>query len=790
MDKPTPLFDLFLLPLNQYEGQEQPTLPGFLCLAPPRRVPHNRSADLFVALLKMTGNAPLSAAATEDLLQHAADTYYSHRGSTTTALKAAAERINELLFNRNLRHSREGWQAQAVLTLAVLRRDQLFIAQAGSGYVYLLSKDNQQVYHDPEAARGAVGVGRSVAVRFFQAQAQAGDIVVLCADPPQSWTAEVMAGSARLSLDHLRRRLLIEAGANLEAAVLQLLPGSGSIRRLKPRPSAATPATFSPESAPGKAGGTPPPTSTPTPVPATTPFTAAITLQSSEEQPPQDAPAGQQPECTPSEAQPPVAPPVATASRPLPPLSTPSAPVAPPRRPGYVPPSAFRRSRPQPHWQRRISEWLQASRPARRRIAQASQTFFARLLPTGAVKPGEMTPSVLLFIAVAVPLVVVAVAVTVYFYAPGGRNEQHRIYLERALSFAAQAAAQDDPALQRNIWAQTLYWLDQADEFGISNESRLLRRRVQETVDTLDGIARLRMQPALSGGLGANVQVSQIIVTTTDIFLLDSSEGKVLRLFLTAQGYEVDPNFQCGPGPSGNIQITPFVGIVRLPAGMQPTASVLAVDRSGNIAYCALNEYPATQSLPVPDVGWGEIVSVALDQDILYIFDRENNRVWMYAQKEGKFKAQPHLYFDIDVPKLDNVIDMAVNRQEMYLLHDDGTMTTCTFRSFAAGQTRCSDPARYGDTRPGKEVEVQRFPEGRFIKMIATQPPDPSLYILDTAGASVYHFSLRLNLQRQLRIEADSNFSLPDKPPTAFAITPGPMVLVAYGNQLFAAPLP
>ncbi|MDZ4159717.1 MAG: hypothetical protein U1B80_08000, partial [Anaerolineaceae bacterium] len=374
--------------------------------------------------------------------------------------------------------------------------------------------------------------------------------------------------------------------------------------------------------------------------------------------------------------------------------------------------------------------------------------------------------------------------------APGGRSEQHQIYLDQALIFAQQAAEQSDLALQRNAWEQTLYWLDQADAFGVSDPSRAMRVQVQGALDALDGISRLVLQPVLPGSLGSEVDVSQIIATATDVFLLEHNSGRVLRLFQTSHGYELDQKFECGPGPSGAILINPFVGMARAPANNEDQASIVAVDPNGNLAKCKPGEYPTTKTLPLPDVGWGKIVSIKLDQGILYVLDQKNNRVWMYASNNLRFGEAPRQYFDVDVPKLTNLVDLAVSREDMFLLHDDGTMTRCTFRSFAAPETKCTAPAIYGDTRLGRNPEVTSFPDARFVKLIATQPPDPSLYVLDTQELSIYHFSLRLNLVRQIMIESGRGIHLPATAPTAFAVTPGQMVFIAFGNQLYAASLP
>ena len=82
------------------------------------------------------------------------------------------------------------------------------------------------------------------------------------------------------------------------------------------------------------------------------------------------------------------------------------------------------------------------------------------------------------------------------------------------------------------------------------------------------------------------------------------------------------------------------------------------------------------------------------------------------------------------------------------------------------------------------------MPEVAFNQMEYTQPPDPSLYMLDSTTGSIYHFSLRLNFQRQFRSSAGPDNPFPDQAATAFAISPTRYAFVAFANQVFYASLP
>jgi hypothetical protein len=59
------------------------------------------------------------------------------------------------------------------------------------------------------------------------------------------------------------------------------------------------------------------------------------------------------------------------------------------------------------------------------------------------------------------------------------------------------------------------------------------------------------------------------------------------------------------------------------------------------------------------------------------------------------------------------------------------------------------------------------------------------LYLLDAIGPSIYHFSLRLNLQNQFAPDPEIEYSQPGKRPSAFAISSNRILFLAIGNQIY-----
>ncbi|HSV85150.1 MAG TPA: hypothetical protein VLH85_01150, partial [Levilinea sp.] len=241
-------------------------------------------------------------------------------------------------------------------------------------------------------------------------------------------------------------------------------------------------------------------------------------------------------------------------------------------------------------------------------------------------------------------------------------------------------------------------------------------------------------------------------------------------------------------GPAGGLIVSPLVDIVLLPA--ESPYSLLAVDPTGNLVYCAAGEDSSAVQLPPPDPNFGEITAMTIEQGVLHLLDKPNNRIWLYVGQNYAYSEQPRLFFDNEVPQLSDVVDMVANNEDLYLLHQDGSMTTCIFRSFAMAQTRCDDSTPYQDHRQDRSLSVERIPDTQFIQMQTTAPPDPSLYILDATGPSIYHFSLRLNLQNHFSPDPVLESSQPGLAPGAFAISTNRIIYLAVGNQVYFATMP
>jgi hypothetical protein len=111
----------------------------------------------------------------------------------------------------------------------------------------------------------------------------------------------------------------------------------------------------------------------------------------------------------------------------------------------------------------------------------------------------------------------------------------------------------------------------------------------------------------------------------------------------------------------------------------------------------------------------------------------------------------PYFYFGNQIPNtIDTAIDLAVSGDDLYLLHADGHLSTCTFSRIAETPTRCIDPFNFQDPFPAHR-DINVFAQAHFTQMFLTTPPNSVLLVLDSENQTVFRFTPRsLELQNQV----------------------------------------
>jgi hypothetical protein len=811
-------FDLVLLPIVRQPEHDEGVVLGLISAQPPRRPARGRADDQLFLRLTLGGNAVLETQEQTQLLERAASTYYKTSGAVTGAIRKLAAFLNQEILNRNLHNAGRGFQTIGYLTAGVMRPDRIYLAQCGPTHAILASEQQAEHLHDPQLAGRGLGLARTTPVRYMQFELHPGDLILLSTQPSPAWTPEFLQKRRLVGLESVRRDLISQVEIDPFALLIQARPGTGKIRVARPKPVAVVQdqgalvageieepvqpgLEFPAGPVPGQetppeqlaAAAFEPPEAAAQPAPAgEAPVSAEEEMAKTEAgngpaaeilaasmviaQPVQNAPAGQ------------------GASAPATPVAEfPGAPDAQPT--AGEPPVDFEKQAgdtlpgdepqaPKPESPRREFHPGPAFLAGVRAVDRSLSAFQAgirqglkRLLPDDAFM--NFPTSVMVFIAVAIPLIVVAVAWAVY--AQRGKASVYEDYVNQAVAIASQAEGETDADALRQIYSDALAALDTAEQERATEQSAALRTQIQDLYDQIEWIDRLDFQPALLGGLDSSVIISRIVQVDDDLFLLNAAVGGVIYAQATPTGYQVNSGFLCGPTPGNG----PLVDIVALPRANQYDARILGIDANGNLIYCSPGAAPVSQRLPTPDSDWGRVEAIRLDLDTLYVLDPLTNAVWYYPGTNSTFTERPGFFFDENVPLLRDMIDMAVNRSDLYLLNVNSQVTTCVYSSLPTAPTRCQDPALFTDARPGRGIEPD-VPGANFVQIQYSPPPEPSIFLLDGASRSVFHFSVQLTLQRQYQSRA----TLPEGDATAFLVSPNRRLFMALGSQLYFALIP
>jgi hypothetical protein len=431
---------------------------------------------------------------------------------------------------------------------------------------------------------------------------------------------------------------------------------------------------------------------------------------------------------------------------------------------------------------------FQVSRRANERFRTFLQRFIPRLLPgADPNQPFMLSTYMLIFIAVVIPVLVVTIGSIVYFQF--GHSLQYTELYGQAQAARTQAMSETDPARQRDAWQRVLNLLSDADEYRETDESQALRAEAQANLDALMGVIRLEFIPAFPNGLGSSVQISRMAASESDLYILDAASGKVLHAVFTGRSLELDNAFNCQPGTYAGYQVGALVDILALPKVNAVDATVMGIDANGNLLYCAPDQVSQAIPLPaLPNTNWGRIAGFALDSGNLYVLDAQSRSVWVFRGQDSTFINTPYFYFGNDIPvNIDSAIDLAVSSDDLYLLHEDGHLSSCTFSRLTEVPTRCQDPAPRVDNYPAHR-DVDIFKLTRFTQMTMTNPPNSVILLLDSENQTVFRFSPRsFELQNQITGYAGKANPFQRGSVSAITVSPNYVLYLAIGEQVYFA---
>lgn len=818
------MYDLNVFPIDPKRESQPQGANGFRAISPPRRAVRSRAEDLLILSLFTKGNEAFSVELQDKWLAQLAHAFYKTSGSVTSALRSLIESLNLTLLENNLKMARQGGTVTGAMNLVAVHRRSLYIVQSGLIHAYTLTHEGFQHFTDTSRADRGLGFSRTPTVRYYQADLGTGGYLFMSDNPPSTWTDELLFADGFPSLEKLRRRLLNQASPDIRLDLVQLVPGEGQIILAEPTVKAAQPVenhAVAPVETVETAGETSVISAGEDALPDEV-LSDRLDLEDSETQKvnvgAEAEPVVEAPETLPAQIEEPgieeipneqleESPTVEVAdtdgavedAEDLPPTvvtGSPAIPVDPIQDP------VDKKAQRQAAKEQRLAQRQKIKRDGlqglatffdwwhhtREKVSSFFRGFSARFSSSEGGAGAQMSRGKMLLIAVLVPLLVVAIAVSIYLVR--GRTLQHQYYYEQAQAFTLAAKDSDDPNAARKLWSEAMTNLEQAEVFRKSDETTELKTDIQLALDRLDGAYRLDYRPAIAGELFSGVNITRIVSYGLDLYLFDAASGSVIHATGGGQGYRVDADFVCGPGNFSGGGIDTFVDMVALPINNPYGAHVLGIDALGNVAYCSPGQSPVIQSLPMAGGTAGAVKKITYGNNSLYVLEGATNSIQVFSATNGQFLDSPVNYFGgakpEEVPDLSNIVDLAINGPELYLLRANGKLVNCVYSGLAENPVTCENPVAYIDGRAGKEDQEVVIPEGEFVSVLYTTPPDPSVSILDATNGDIYRFSLRFRLHQQLRPNLD-NYEITSPTATAFTIGIDQVAFIAFGNQVFYA---
>lgn len=767
--------------------------PGSYAANAPRGAARGREEDSLMLLLTWVGGEPLSPEETRRLLQQAGSTFFATSGSVTNAIRALVDSLNKHLATLGDGFSEPDERLTAALSLATIHHGAMFVAQVGHSQVMLFGRQGGQRFFDPDHDPRGLGAASVVRPRLFQADILEGDFVLLGAELPSEF--DDIDGS-------LQELALTLPDIDLPGAILvvQFNQGAGQVRRgildvnklpedtdqvegqeivdvraedetlkedLPPQNDVAVTLSVTPPEEDtliqGLFGNIP------------------IAPETEPELPEANIPAAESDDETMRLPVSEVEPLDTEAEEILPEpdlIAEDTHSIQPALKPvdvDQLKQGALKGVANSAGWLKKIED----------RAAAAVDKVEARSAAQGKTVP-QLSALAKWLIAILVPLLVVAITTGIYI--ARGADNQYAYLMAQAEASANNAALVSAPASQRQMWQDTINWLDQAAAYGGREEPEIssLRLEAQQAIDQLEGAVRLDYHRAYPAGSNAAWQITRVIPLNNDLFLLDAAAGSVVHLSRSTSGYALDENFRCGPGTYDGIAVGALVDVSTVQISNPAKAPLIAIDAAGNTLYCAVSKTPVASRLVSPDGGWADIRAITTDGSRLYVLDPGNNVLWFYRGVSSGFAQPPNSYFDTTPVKLQDAVGIAVSGDELFMVYESGKASHC-LASNVTGAVDCIDPYLFTDNR--EAAELVDFSKLAFSQLAYSPPPDPSIFFLEPVSAELYQFSLRLNLNRVLR-SGSSSGALPRADATAFAVAPNRSVFLAFGSDLYFATLP
>jgi len=778
-------FNLRYYPVEIRDGAYRYHLPGLIVFNTSRTAHRHRRDEIVTFALHVGDNHEINNETLSSLLAGAKSIYERTQGSVTHAIQAMTQHINAFLMKYNSENAHLDLHGTGNANSFVIHKNHLFVGQVGSALMYIVGADRFEKIGATDPSNERLGGNKRFQIHFTQTEIHAGDLLLMCPKSPDNWTAHYLSGSQSFSAKKIKSHLLSQVQKDFKGVFINFLDGAGKIEKgdweyeledspqklIEPDPNLRTSGIDFSKDTPEKRRGFA--------------FEQEVSLKSP---------------LTRTEKR--------VRDKELQPESNQEIEEEIPVNPGETEPSTNAQTNYDSSWEddpkvagtifltlARI--WMETkTKISKMRLLFHRIRFLNREIPPLPISPNH-PPYILIFSAVILPLLVIISAASVYTRT--GKEEQFHVFFDEAVEKSEQAKDTENIQEQYQLWQEVLDLTWKAENFLVNSESRALYENTREVVDDMDLAARLEFRPAMTQFFPEEMEISKITPSSSGIYVLDSVSGSVHRVFLNPKGfYQRDAEFSCAPGTYGLADVGKIVDFEILAAN-EENFKVLAVDNVGNLLYCQPGQLPVSRTLPVPEDGWGRILTANLDETLLYIFDAEREMMWIYKGKDPNdfenpgivFSENPDAYFSEDKPDMGGVIDVELNKGDIYFLHADGHITLCQSKNDADKEgEQCRDPEPYTDNRISSENKHPWIFMGTsFIQMQKTTLPYSGLFILDSSSTHLYQFSTQLNVEKILKPNENRNYPLPKSPPTGFGISSDLDVFIAFGNKFYKAAL-
>ncbi len=819
------MFDLYIYPFGYRKNEEYSDLTGYFVGNVHRKATRTRVEDIIV--IRFTPFRKISEEETKiinNMVSKAGDRYYKTKGPITTAAKNASENFNNDLNQLNIKNPGQA-PILGAFHLIVLNKNDVYFVQTSGSTSYHITRTSVEKFEDRTHGVEGIGVGKSIRIRFFHSKIIESDRIILSSRPPISWTKEALLGDERLSISQLRRSLMQLSEDDFEAVIIQFRNGNGSVHQLK-----LDSIEFS--SSENEVGTQSSQDNTPDIVIGET--DDEIDDDSGNYFPPSKEPVAERFEDKDQG--------ILTEEFPEEFSNIGSEKIKSDQikegdqskfledHPHTSPELMQEAGHDEPQkgifisgetWDSGISR--QQKEPKKRIKQKKSNTFAIFLLnirkfflnlnnqyrnlknsftkgllkvikPSAKMKiqkdPDSLSSLSMLMIAILVAVFVSAIGIAVYMQSGVGSQQVELIANANLLI----SDALDEPDFNNQIlmYQEALRLVTESESYGKSESTTEIKIFIQGQLDNLQDVTRIDIQPTVFGGLDKRIQITRMGTNANgDVYALDSGTGRVIRLIATRPDYVIDTSFACGPGKFGDVVVDTLVDIEPVYYPNKINAALMGIDGRGNLLMCVPGSDPIAIELKRSDINWGEIKALAFNGYSLYVLDagEKTRDIYRYPANEYAFDLVPESLFSGNIPEnLVNSLDLSVNQEELFLVHDSGHLTRCNLN-----QLTCENNIGFGLIVDGKTRENFSVLPGADLSQVSiTLPPDPSIYFLDMGQQAIYHFSMALNLQQQIQPNPGSQGKNLDESSklTAFAVNPNGIIHFAYGNLIYFGYLP